>query len=586
MAGLLGGDDIDPRTQGLLAMGLGMLNSRGNFGMGLGQGGQAGLAAFNEAQNSQAKRTLQDAQLQEAMQQIALHKLALEQQKRTFDLQTPFMEMALARAQGRAAPAMPQQGQAQQGPMPSMMPGSGALSQSQNAGVQSGINAASSPQPAAQSGSMFPGVSDDVAFASIGTGGIGKIPDLISKYNEPTELMKTMTAAGIDPKSPLGQQLIQANLAKTNYVAPLNARPGSIIRDPFTQKPIAFNPHVQDNGVPIFDAAGTVTGMREMPGTNDLIASQSRAKAGGEGSVLPYAGLDARGNPLPVTNRTAVATQGAPGMTVTPAAQLDAIKASLPLMVAELSKTPAGPDRDSLQKEIARAQNALLKKQPFSQSTTASPVYAAAAPGTDTNAANNANELSKKWTAQTEAHQQAQTTNSYLDAIVEASKTATTGPFADKVAFANALLAPFSEKANDNLTSKQLLDKYSNQIVSRLGNGGMGTDAARAIIQSAYPNSHMTKGAIEEAAANIKGANAMTQARTALLQPIAADRSPDANARYDAAATAFDKAADPRIYQLQGMSESAAKLFLFKLSPSEKDDLRRRSATLKALGAI
>jgi hypothetical protein len=585
MAGLLGGDDIDPRTQGLLAMGLGMLNSRGNFGMGLGQGGQAGLAAFNEAQQSQAKRTLQDAQLQEALQQISMHKLALEQQKRTFDLQTPFMEMALARAQGRAAPAMPQQGQPQQ-PMPSMMPGSGALSQSQNAGVQQGVNAAASPQPAQRTGSMFPGVSDDVAFASIGTGGIGKIPDLISKYNEPTELMKTMAAAGIDPQSPQGQQLIQANLAKTNYVAPLNARPGSILRDPFSQKPIAFNPHIQDNGVPVFDAGGVVTGMREMPGTNDLIASQARAKAGGEGSVLPYAGLDARGNPLPVTNRTAVATQGAPGMKVTADAQLTAIKESLPLMVAELAKTPPGLDRDSLQKEIGRAQNALLKRQPFSQTTTASPIYAAAAPGTDTNAANNANELSKKWTTQIEAHQQAQTTNSYLDAIVEASKKATTGPFADKAAFINALIAPLSTKADENLTEKQLLDKYSNQIVSRLGQGGMGTDAARAIIQSAYPNAKMTKGAIEEASANIKGANAMTQARTELLRPIAADRSPDANARYDAAATAFDKAADPRIYQLQNMTEAQAKLFLFKLSPREKDDLRSRSAALKAMGAI
>ena len=578
--------DIDPRTQGLLAMGLGMLGSRGNFGQGLSQGGMAGLAAFNDAQQSQVKRQLQEAQLQEAMQSLAMHKLTMAQQQQTFDLQTPFMEMALARAQGRQAPAMPQQGQQPQGPMPSMMPGSGALSPSQNAGVQSGINAASSPQPTQQSGSMFPGVSDDVAFASIGTGGIGKIADLISKYNEPTELMKTMAAAGIDPKSPQGQQMIQANLAKTNYVAPLNARPGSIIRDPFSNKPIAFNPHVQDNGVPVFDAGGVVTGMREMPGTNDLIASQARAKAGGEGSVLPYAGLDARGSPLPVTNRTAVATQGAAGATVTPNAQLAAIKDSLPLMVAELAKSPPGPDRESLQKEIGRAQNALLKRQPFSQSTTASPVFASAPPGTDTNAANNANELSKKWMLQVEAHQQAQTTNSYLDEIVLASKTATTGPFADKVAFANALLAPFNEKANDNLTSKQKLDKYSSQIVSRLGSGGMATDSARAIIQSAYPNSHMTKDAIAAATANIKGANAMTQARTALLQPIAADRSPDANARYDAAATAFDKAADPRIYQLQSMDESAAKLFLFKLSPREKDDLRKRGAALKAMGAI
>jgi hypothetical protein len=39
------------------------------------------------------------------------------------------------------------------------------------------------------------------------------------------------------------------------------------------------------------------------------VGSSAAASEGGKGSVLPYAGVDAQGNPLPVTNRTAAATQ-------------------------------------------------------------------------------------------------------------------------------------------------------------------------------------------------------------------------------------------------------------------------------------
>lgn len=40
------------------------------------------------------------------------------------------------------------------------------------------------------------------------------------------------------------------------------------------------------------------------------VGSSAAAAEGGKGSVLPYAGVDAQGNPLPVTNRTSAATQG------------------------------------------------------------------------------------------------------------------------------------------------------------------------------------------------------------------------------------------------------------------------------------
>ena len=49
----------------------------------------------------------------------------------------------------------------------------------------------------------------------------------------------------------------------------------------------------------------------QLPNGTTAVSQSAAAKTGGEGSVLPYSGMDAQGNPMPVTNRTAAATQSA-----------------------------------------------------------------------------------------------------------------------------------------------------------------------------------------------------------------------------------------------------------------------------------
>ena len=77
MAGLLG-DFEDPRQQGLLALGLGLLNSRGSFGQGLGQAGMQAMGVMRQAtQDKQRKeqmaqqKAMQDFQFQQAQMQAA-----------------------------------------------------------------------------------------------------------------------------------------------------------------------------------------------------------------------------------------------------------------------------------------------------------------------------------------------------------------------------------------------------------------------------------------------------------------------------------------------------------------------------------
>ena len=420
---------------------------------------------------------------------------------------------------------------------------------------------------------MFPGVPDSVAFGMIGTGGFSKIPDTIQKYNEPPEITKLMSAAGIDPASPLGRQIVQNTIAKQNYVAPVNARPGSILRDAFNpSQVVAFNPHVPDGATPLFDAGGNVVAYNPIPGAQGIMGANAAAVEGGKGTQLPYSGFNASGSPAPLTNRTAAANANA--------AQAQVGRAEsdrLPILQNELANAKTPEDRASFQREIDQ-----LPKS--GQAVGA--LYGAQPPGTEANAELNAKELSRKWTSQVEAHQQAQTTNSYLDNIEQVARQAKAGPFSDKVAVANALLAPFITAADASLTAKQLLDKYSNQITARLGQGGLATDSARELIKGAYPNSSMTPDAIAEAAANLRGANQMIQARTEFLRPIAAQRSPEANASYDAAATKFDALADPRIFQLKSMDPLRAQKYIQALPQSVRDDLVLRATALKQMGAL
>jgi hypothetical protein len=126
----------------------------------------------------------------------------------------------------------------------------------------------------------------------------------------PTDITKMGYQGGLTPDQI--QAANAAGVAKANYIAPVNARPGAILRNPLTMQPMAFNPNIPAGGTPVFDASGNVVGINSIPGAAGVTADMAAAKAGGEGSMLPYAGVDANGNPLPVTNRTAAASGGMP----------------------------------------------------------------------------------------------------------------------------------------------------------------------------------------------------------------------------------------------------------------------------------
>lgn len=193
-------------------------------------------------------------------------------------------------------------------------------------------------------------------------------------------------------------------------------------------------------------------------------------------------------------------------------------------------------------------------------------------------------DLTKKWGAVNQANSQAQTTVSYLQNIRDLAQKAATGPQSDRLNFVNGLLSlAGSERATDTVTANDLLNKYSNQIVSRLGSGDLGTDAARSILASAYPNAHMTAPAINEAVDNLVGASQMTQAKYRLLQGDYNARNPQS---YTQKEGVFDQNADPRIWQFQNMNPAQRQQFKANMAPADQKTFSAKIRTLEGLGAL
>jgi hypothetical protein len=96
----------------------------------------------------------------------------------------------------------------------------------------------------------------------------------------PTDISKMGYQGGMTPDQI--QAANAAGVAKANYIAPVNARPGAILRDPITMQPMAFNPNIPAGGTPMFDASGNVVGISSIPGAAGVARDMSAAQAGGK----------------------------------------------------------------------------------------------------------------------------------------------------------------------------------------------------------------------------------------------------------------------------------------------------------------
>ena len=332
--------------------------------------------------------------------------------------------------------------------------------------------------------------------------------------------------------------------------------------------------NAQVNG-PIAANGSILGGVDAIPGANDVQRVNAVTAAEAAAGVKPVKVFNKDSGGFDYSNEADVAKAG---RTPTTESNIRG-KAGLRNGYAEIPAS--SPEMAALEARIAGTSDPAKRSQIIKQAT-AKPYAAEPPAGFEKGQVSSQEELSKAYSAQKDAHQQSQTTDSYLTEIVQQAKKAAVGPQSDKMQFVNGLLSMAgNDRATDAVTANNLLDKYSNQIVARLGGGGMGTDAAREILKSAYPSAKMNVPAIEDAAANIKGANAMTRARTEIVAPYGDNRDP---VGFSQAARTFDQNADPRIFQFMSMSPEQKTAFKLKMSPAEAADFRKRGAALDAMG--
>lgn len=183
--------------------------------------------------------------------------------------------------------------------------------------------------------------------------------------------------------------------------------------------------------------------------------------------------------------------------------------------------------------------------------------------------------MSKKWEDLAANNGSSQQAISFLSNIKQLAGQAITGTGADKIAFANGLLAMtgISDRATNAQTATDLLNKNSNRITALLGQGSLGTDAARQVLAAANPNSKMSKDAIAEAADDIIGQYRMNQTKTNVLLPF---RNANDAQGYNSAETKFNQVADPRIWRLQNMAPAEQASYIKRMAPGDAADLLKK----------
>ncbi|MFM0102004.1 hypothetical protein PQR01_00450 [Paraburkholderia rhynchosiae] len=320
--GLLDGLMNEPASLGLLSAGTNIMAASGpsrmpvGLGTVLSQGLQGAVGGYQGAINNQYDRVSKALQLQNLQYQASQNGLLNDIIRRGLSGQQ----------ESQAAPGQPAAPQSVATGIPVLDAGgvpAGTSDSGQGAtsmpvpatgDMPQGSPVAAAPQPQSgapapqASGGMFGGIPPQQAALAIALG--QRAPALagaILDQYKPTDFQKLLTANGIDQKSTLGRQLLQQQIAKQNNM-PLQAfRGGGYAYNPATQT-MEQLPQVPEG----YTAAQGPNGWQIVPvaGATGAIAASAAAKEGGVGSVLPYSGVDAQGNPLPITNRTAAATGG------------------------------------------------------------------------------------------------------------------------------------------------------------------------------------------------------------------------------------------------------------------------------------
>jgi hypothetical protein len=198
--------------------------------------------------------------------------------------------------------------------------------------------------------------------------------------------------------------------------------------------------------------------------------------------------------------------------------------------------------------------------------------------------AGNVDTVNKHWASVGNDANNAQTNIGIAQNIKAYADKALTGKQSDKLAAVNGILSIFGQGGQTDIsTATDLLQKNMARLSLTSRQGAGGTDAAGALATAANPHGTMTAEAIKDAADQVIGAQKMAIAQQQLLQPYKLSNDV---AGYQTALSKFNQAADPRVWQFQGMDAQQRAKFKAGMSPADQKAFSNKIRTLEGIGAI
>lgn len=367
-----------------------------------------------------------------------------------------------------------------------------------------------------------------------------KYMEHVLSYSKPADIISKIRAAGIDPNSPLGQQLAQSNLAKENYIAPLAGGPGTVYRNPNNPNQVlASNPMIETGQEVLGYTPEGRPIIASMIGAEGSARGLAGAKALGTASAEPVTGVDESGRPT-FSNKAAVA-QGQTGS---------------PSNVATGRfggyQAPGGGFRPSLS---AAEQTSYSKMGEQNQA-----------------AYNN---------LQSQASGAADRSNMLSAIEAYAAGSTNFGPGWEKrmenLAAINSKLPSGFQFNSDSAANAQIVQKYASNLIQNYQKtmGGSGSDKQMEMVMHGTPGSEMYNKAILEVAPKLRGMEAAMLAKTDAADAWVAKHGNN-TANFNQFETMWRQNYDPRIYQMAVMEPAQRGAFLMqqKDSAALKDKLQ------------
>jgi len=346
----------------------------------------------------------------------------------------------------------------------------------------------------------------------------------------PADFTKLLQQSGIDPNSPIGRQLMQSQVAKQNYIAPISGRPGSTIRDPNDpSRVLGYDAPNIEGAFPVYGPNGMPTGYQQAPGATQAFAAAEGAKTAGKAANTPITAFDAQGNPV-FTNELDAA-HGGQGGALRPQAPLGAVAA------ANVVGTNSANAFQQISDSAADVPNRLLALR-------------------------------------------------QMDQLVSDPKTLL-GPGSDAANRFKGVLATFAPGVAppQSVTNGAEFNKWAAQYSARTAQelGLSGSDSRLALAVHATPNGEMTAPALKAIIPQMVG---FENAKAGMARAAQTWQQTYGPQSVQAFRNAWNQNYDPRVYTWMAQGPKAFAQNVAGLSKPEAARLRQKYLTLKQIGAL